>query len=231
MPNKLGIIKGCYGSGKTFLDLLVGIILAQAGKKVAYLSSSNIPADDIILKAIQFCDRLKTVTGKDVLNGKKCIRAHSGSTEMDGVDKEYTRYHVREENLDRARWTGEKPSDELYYDCMAFELIDRFRVKPGTVADRRYKLYEHSPGMCALRDQVLLDRAVPKFFKDHKETQRKAKSSAKNDTAGHDSSIEPVQPDPEEQSDSESEADEGSQGDGVFDETTTKHKYINVYIR
>ena len=79
LPNLLGIVKEPWGAGKTYLDVVVTLLLLCQGKKVKVLSPSNKSSDTFIERLNAKLTRLREM-GVEIPD-KKVIRFHSMSTE------------------------------------------------------------------------------------------------------------------------------------------------------
>ncbi len=78
LPNSFGVVKGPFGAGKIYLDVVISMLLLSLDKKVLAVRSGNKAADSFIRKVNNELERLQkqgiTVTKKAV------VRIHSPGT-------------------------------------------------------------------------------------------------------------------------------------------------------
>ena len=79
LPTYLGIVKGPWGAGKTYLDVVVTLLLLCQGAKVKVFSPSSKSFDTFIKSSNSELTRLRDM-GIEVTN-EKAIGFHSTSTE------------------------------------------------------------------------------------------------------------------------------------------------------
>ena len=59
LPNSFGLVKGPWGTGKTFLDVVITMLLLAYSKRIKVLSSSNNVVDSFVIKLNEEIIRLR----------------------------------------------------------------------------------------------------------------------------------------------------------------------------
>ena len=86
LPLPLAIINGCFGSGKTELDILTTMLLISQGRNVNVFSASSVAADSFVLRLSWELSRL--AKRGIILTEKKIVRFYTQTTEARYMRKE-----------------------------------------------------------------------------------------------------------------------------------------------
>jgi len=159
LPNMFGIVLGPWGTGKTYLDGLIAMLLIHFGFTVKVCSSTNRSADAFILA---LHEQIRTVEARGhKVTHKRIVRVHAFPTEHAAVVREDNLDpSAREQNILRQRWASH-PTPTGYYDRICHKLIDQSKYRPFKgVYDRRYLLDEYSLGTLVLEVTGLEDRSA-----------------------------------------------------------------------
>ena len=90
LPNGFGLIKGPWGTGKTWLDVVITRLLISLGKRVKVLSPSNKSADSFVLRLNEQLQRLRE--RGHAITDKRILRFHSWTTERQVNQQEKQRF-------------------------------------------------------------------------------------------------------------------------------------------
>lgn len=78
LPNSFGVVKGPFGAGKIYLDVVISMLLLSLDKKILAVSSANNAADSFIRK---LDDELERLQRRQITVVKKAVvRIHSPGT-------------------------------------------------------------------------------------------------------------------------------------------------------
>ena len=162
LPNRFGIVKGPWGTGKTWLDVIVALLLLHRGHKVKVLSPSNKSADTFIIK---LKERMETLASKGIIvTDRAVVRFHAPSTEHEVIQKESQRFvpPPAEPDYTRQRFWIPYAMAPTMYDSLVYDLLRAGRLTgQHGVRDRRYKLHDASFATLVLGQAGLLDRPNP----------------------------------------------------------------------
>ena len=159
VANGLGIIRGAWGTGKTYMDVIIATLLISEGYKVEILSPTNRSADTcarLLQDMLNYLQEEKKIHITD----KHVVRCHAPSTEARMLEIDRDKY-LPQDHL-RNRWQNSPPmAYQSYFDKLVMDIMDGANTKKWGINDRRYQEHYLSFSTLMLQKADLLDRPGP----------------------------------------------------------------------
>ena len=159
LSNGYGLFKGPPGTGKTYLDILINIVLVMAGKRCSVQSNANATADHFIREFMKTVDKL------GVKLPKRAVRVYVPKVEQEVLrqdlfdsvnERERRGESSKSKNPPKPQW--HKTAEE-FNRAAKIQKFQKERRRP--VPDRRFQVAEYSLNRLVLEVCNLLEGVKP----------------------------------------------------------------------